>query len=240
MSFRLKDSDVTVNIRWIPKYTGIERTLHWVHTLCFLPLALTGYVMFAPWLQPVAQGEAGQAIRLLHRITAVCFGLVPIIYIFFQPRRAWMNLKEFLTWGKDDWLWLKAAIPYYGAGKHEDMPPQPRFNSGERLNAVVMVLGTFLFGVTGLSMWFLKGTMPSGLYTVMVFVHDLTFIVTFVMFIVHFYLAVVHPLMWQSLISMRFGYVSESYAREHHGKWYYGEERAKEMWEQHKAQAAGE
>ncbi len=65
----------------------------------------------------------------------------------------------------------------------------------------------------------------------MVIVHDLTFIVTFVMFIIHFYLAVVHPLMWQSLISMRFGYVSESYAREHHAKWYYGEERAKEMWE---------
>ena len=58
--------------------------------------------------------------------------------------------------------WLKAAVPYYLAGKHENMPPQPRFNSGERLNAVVMVLGTLLFGITGLTMWFLKGIMPSG------------------------------------------------------------------------------
>jgi formate dehydrogenase subunit gamma len=238
MSVRLKGTDSVLSIRWIPKYTGLERTLHWVHTLCFLPLALTGYILFAPWLQPLAQGEAGQLVRGVHRLTAVFFGLVPIVYIILQPRRMWMNLTEFLTWGKDDFAWLKAAIPYYVAGKHEEMPPQPRFNSGERLNAVVMVLGTLTFGITGLSMWFLKGIMPTGLYRIMVFVHDVTFIVTFVMFIVHFYLAVVHPLMWQSLITMRFGYVSESYAREHHGKWYYGEERAKQMWEQHRAEAS--
>ena len=61
-------------------------------------------------------------------------------------------------------------------------------------------------------------------------------IVTFAMFIVHFFLAVVHPLMWQSLVSMRYGVVSESYAREHHAMWYYGEERARELWEEHKAE----
>jgi formate dehydrogenase subunit gamma len=227
-----------MQIRWIPKYTGLERTLHWVHTACFLPLALTGYILFAPWLQPLAQGEAGELIRILHRVTAVFFGLVPIVYVILQPRRAWINLKEFFTFGKDDVEWMKAAIPYYVAGKHESMPPQPRFNSGERFNAVIMILGTFLFGVTGLSMWFLKGALPTGLYQFMVIVHDLTFLVTFIMFIIHFYLAVVHPLMWQSLISMRFGHVSASYAREHHAKWYYGEERAKEMWEQQKAEGA--
>ena len=224
-----------MSIRWIPKYTGLERSLHWVHTACFLALAITGYILFAPWLQPLDQGEAGKLVRIIHRVVAVIFGLVPITYTILQPRRMLMNLKEFLTWGKDDIGWLKAAVPYYLQGKHEKMPPQPRFNSGERLNAVVMVVGTLLFGITGLSMWFLKGIMPVGLFRFVVLIHDLTFIVTFAMFIVHFYLAVIHPLMWQSLVSMRFGYVSESYAREHHAKWYYGEERAKEMWEQHQS-----
>jgi len=238
MSFQLKGSDSTIQIRWIPKYTTLERTLHWVHTAMFLPLALTGYILFAPWLQAVAQGDSGQLIRVVHRVTAVIFGLVPIIYIVLSPRRMLMNLKEFLTFGKDDIEWAKAAVPYYIMGKHDAMPPQPRFNTGERLNAVVMVLGTALFGITGLAMWFLKGIMPSTLYGLTVVLHDLTFILTFVMFIIHFYLAVVHPLMWQSLISMRFGYVSESYAREHHAKWYYGEERAMQMWEEHKAEGA--
>ena len=238
MSVRLKGTESAIHIRWIPKYTTLERLLHWVHTATFIPLALTGFVMFAPWLQPVAQSDAGVHIRLLHRVAAIFFGGVPIVYAILQPRRMLMNLREFLSFGKYDLLWLKGAIPYYVLGRHADMPPQPRFNTGERLTAVVMVLGTITFGITGLSMWFLKGVMPTVLFQLMVLVHDLMFIVTFAMFMIHFYLAVIHPMMWQSLVSMRYGVVSESYARQHHAIWYYGEARAKEMWEQHKAEAS--
>jgi formate dehydrogenase subunit gamma len=238
MTVRLRGTDSTVEIRWIPKYTVLERFLHWVHTAMFIPLALTGFVLFAPWLQPVAQSEAGIHIRMLHRIAAIIFGGVPIVYTILQPRRMLMNLREFLSFSKYDLLWLKGAVPYYVLGRHEEMPPQPRFNTGERLTAVVMVLGTIIFGITGLSMWFLKGAMPPFLYQLMVFFHDLMFIITFAMFMVHFYLAVIHPMMWQSLVSMRYGVVSESYAREHHAMWYYGEERAKQMWEQRQAEGA--
>jgi formate dehydrogenase subunit gamma len=235
MSVRLRDTDSAISIRWIPKYTTLERLLHWVHTASFIHLALTGFVIFAPWLQPVAQSESGIHLRMIHRIAAVFFGGVPIVYAILQPRRMLMNLREFLSFSKYDLLWIKGAIPYYVLGRHEDMPPQPRFNTGERLTAVVMVVGTLTFGITGLSMWFLKGIMPTFLYQLLVFFHDLMFIITFAMFMVHFYLAVIHPMMWQSLVSMRYGVVSESYAREHHAMWYYGEKRAKEMWEQRRS-----
>jgi formate dehydrogenase subunit gamma len=234
MSVRLKGTDSAIAIRWIPKYTTVERLLHWAHTATFIPLALTGFVLFAPWLQPMALGPAGILLRLIHRIAAVLFGGVPIIYALAQPRRMMLNLKEFLTFSKYDLLWLKGAFPYYVLGRHEAMPPQPRFNTGERLTAIVLVLGTLVFGLTGLPMWFLKGVMSTFLFQLCVFVHDLMFIVTFAMFLIHFYLAVIHPMMWQSLVSMRYGVVSESYAREHHAVWYYGERRAKEMWEQHR------
>jgi formate dehydrogenase subunit gamma len=237
MSVRLRGSNSFVQIRWIPKYTTLERFLHWVHTATFIPLALTGFVLFAPWLQQLAQGEAGVTIRLIHRIAAVFFGGVPIVYAILQPRRMWLNLKEFLSFSKYDLLWLKGAFPYYVLGRHGDMPPQPSFNTGERLTALVMVLGTIVFGITGPSMWFLKGIMPTNLYLFMILVHDLMFIVIFAMFLIHFYLTVMHPMMWQSLVSMRYGVVSESYAREHHAAWYYGEKRAREMWEQYKAEA---
>jgi formate dehydrogenase subunit gamma len=235
MSARLKGRDSAIAIRWIPKYTTLERLLHWVHTFSFIPLALTGFAIYAGWMQPLAQSAAGEYIRVIHRIAAVFFGGVPILYALLQPRRMLINVKEFLSFSKYDLLWLKAAYPYYVLGRHADMPPQPRFNTGERLTAVVMVIGTLVFGVTGLTMWFLKGIMPTWLFQAMVIVHDLMFIVTFAMFLVHFYLAVVHPMMWQSLVSMRFGVVSESYARAHHAIWYYGKKRAIEMWEQEKA-----
>jgi formate dehydrogenase subunit gamma len=237
MSVRLRGTDSGIAIRWIPKYTTLERFLHWVHTFAFIPLALTGFVLFSSWLLPLAQGSSGVFLRTVHRITAIIFGGVPIIYAVLQPRRMVLNTKEFLTFGKYDLLWLKGAFPYYVLGRHGDMPPQPRFNTGERLTAVVLVIGTLVFGLTGLPMWFLKGMMPVGLYQFLVIVHDLMFIVTFAMFMIHFYLAVVHPMMWQSLVSMRYGVVSESYARAHHAIWYYGERRARQMWEQHQKEA---
>ncbi len=77
MSVRLRDSKSAFQIRWIPKYTTLERFLHWMHTASFIPLALTGLVLFAPWLQSMAQSEAGSTVRLIHRIAAIFFGGVP-------------------------------------------------------------------------------------------------------------------------------------------------------------------
>jgi formate dehydrogenase subunit gamma len=236
MSVRLKGTDSVVQIRWIPRYTSLERLLHWVHAASFLPLALTGLVLFSPWLQAGAGPVAVRNLRIVHRAAAVIFGATPIIYGLVQPRRMWMHLKEFLTFCRYDVEWLKAAIPYYVLGRHAAMPPQPRFNTGERFNALVMIVGTAAFGVSGLGMWFGKGIIPANLYLALLIIHDLAFIATVSMFIVHFYLAAIHPMMWQSLVSMRFGYVSESYAREHHARWYYGQERAIQLWKKQRGE----
>ena len=239
MSVKIKgtgDSARTLHIRWIPKYTFLERLGHWVHAFTYVPLAVTGFVIFAPWFVNFAQGSSGQTFRLLHRVFAILLGLMPIIYALMEPKRLVMHLKENFRFTREDIGWLKAAVPYYVLGRHVDMPPQPRFNTGERLNAVTIIIGTVLFGLTGFVMWFGRGVIPPVWFQIAVIVHDLTAIVTFAMFIVHFFLAVVHPLMWQSLVSMRYGVVSESYAREHHAMWYYGEKRARELWEQRKAE----
>jgi formate dehydrogenase subunit gamma len=235
MSVRLRPTGSTIHIRWIPRYTFLERALHWGHTVTFLPLAMTGLVLFVPQFAPLARGEAGQFLRLIHRICAVFFGLVPILYALLEPHRLLATVRE-LGWSKDDLLWFKNAIPYYIFGKHVAMPPQRRWNTGEKLNVWIMVAGTITFGITGVVMWFGRGIVPTWLFQAAVIVHDLTMIVTVNMFIVHFFLAVVHPLMWQSLVSMRFGVVSESYAREHHAAWFYGEKRAKELYAQRLAQ----
>ena len=238
MSIRLRSTDHLMHIRWIPKYTFLERLGHWVHAATYIPLAFTGFLIFAPFLKGLAQGDWGQALRVAHRVFAVGFGILPVLYVLLQPRRFLMNVRENLTFGREDIGWVKAAIPYYLLGKHTDMPPQPRFNTGERLNAAVIMVGTAVFGITGFTMWFGKGIIPTWLFQTAVIVHDLALVITCVMFIIHFFLAVAHPLMWQSLISMRYGVVSESYAREHHAIWYYGRERAMQLWEQHKAETS--
>jgi formate dehydrogenase subunit gamma len=225
-----------IRIRWIPKYSAMERVFHWGHTVTFLALAITGMVLFFPFLGPVAQGASGEFTRLLHRAAAIAYGALPLIYIILEPRRAWMSLKSVFKVSRYDIEWVKGMIPYYMFGRHEAMAPQDRFNTGEKLNAVVIILGSVVFAVTGLLMWFGKGFVPIAVFQVTVILHDLAMIVTVCMFIVHFYLAVVHPLMWAGLVSMRFGVTSAAYAQEHHALWYYGPERAREIYEADKAE----
>ncbi|MGC8825761.1 MAG: formate dehydrogenase subunit gamma [Anaerolineae bacterium] len=237
MTVQLKGRPEAITIQWIPKYTLIERIGHWMHTASFLPLAITGMVLYFPFLQPLAQGAAGEFLRLVHRIAAVVFGALPIIYFIFQPRRLIMNIREFLP-SKEDIGWLKAAPAYYLFGRHEAMPPQGRFNAGEKLNGLVMVAAWAVFGITGLPMWFGKGVIPPEIFRWLVVFHDLAMIGSVCMFLVHLYLAVAHPLMWAALVSMRFGVTSAEYAAEHHAKWYYGPKRAMEIWEARKREAA--
>ena len=54
----------------------------------------------------------------------------------------------------------------------------------------------------------------------MVFIHDISFIATGAMFLLHIYLGVFHPLMTESWGAMAGGKVSAEYAEAHHGKWY--------------------
>ena len=224
-------------IRWIPKYTFVERLLHWVHTVSFVPLVVTGLVLYLDVLQPLAQGEAGLWMRWVHRLAALLFIGEPVLYGILQPRRLWMHFKEFSI-ERGDLGWIKNAFGYYVLGRHTDMPPQGRFNTGEKINGMVMIVTWILFVISGLIMWFGKGVVPADLFRWMVVVHDLTMIAAVAMFLVHLYLAVAHPLMWAALVSMRFGVTSASYAAEHHAKWYYGPKRAQELYEAKKKMAS--
>ncbi len=237
MTVQIKGRPEAIAIQWIPKYTFVERLGHWLHTATFIPLAVTGMALYFPFLQPLAQGEAGLFLRMVHRIAAVIFGLLPIVYYVLQPRRFIMHTREFLP-RKEDIGWLKAAPAYYLLGKHEAMPPQGRFNAGEKMNGLVMIVTWVAFGLTGIPMWFGKGVIPPELFRWLVIFHDLAMIVAVGMFLVHLYLAVAHPLMWAGLVSMRFGVISAEYAAEHHAKWYYGPQRAMEIWEAKKQEAA--
>jgi formate dehydrogenase subunit gamma len=230
------DETGAVRIRWIPKYSAMERLFHWGHTVTFLLLAMTGMILFFPLLRPLARGDGGYLIRMTHRAVAIAYGALPLIYVILEPRRAWMSLKSVFKVGRYDIEWVKGMIPYYMFGRHEAMAPQDRFNTGEKLNAVVIILGSAVFAITGLMMWFGKGFVPIGVFQAMVVLHDLAMIVTVCMFIVHFFLAVVHPLMWAGLVSMRFGVTSAAYAQEHHALWYYGKERAAEIYEAQKGE----
>jgi formate dehydrogenase subunit gamma len=201
-------------------FSPTQRTVHWLHTIAFLVLLATGAVLYVPALAPLTIGEAGLALRFVHRVFAVLFMAVPVLYVIFDLKGFLYDMRLVFTWTKDDLAWLRAAPAYYFNGDDSKMPPQAKFNSGQKMFYLIIVIGFILFTLTGLVMWFGKGVVPPTVFQGSVFLHDLTTIATASFFAVHFFLATAHPLMKQSLDSMRFGRLSEEYVREHHGKWY--------------------
>ena len=191
--------------------------LHWIHTAAFLILLVTGAILFFPGIGGAA---VGGMTRFIHRIAVVIFIAAPIIYFFLNPKMALHFVKETLTWGKDDFGWLQAAPLYYFGGGEEKMPPQGHVNTGQKMWQFIVLSTGVLFFISGLIMWFLKGIVSSGLFQWSVIVHDVAFLLVFLMLLVHIYLGVIHPRMTESLRSMWDGKISKKYASSHYGKWY--------------------
>ena len=191
--------------------------LHWIHTLSFLVLLVTGAILFFPGLGTAA---AGGLTRSLHRIAVIFFVGIPIGYFIFNPRMSWHFIKETFTWGKDDFQWICRAPDYYFGGAEEKMEPQGHVNTGQKMWQLIVLITSILFLVSGLVMWFFKGTLAPGVFQWCVIVHDVAFVMAFLMLLVHIYLGVIHPRMTESLRSMWDGKISKKYARDHYGKWY--------------------
>lgn len=203
----------------VQKYTKVARIFHWVHTATFILLVITGIFLYVN-AGLVAQDSWS---RLVHRIAAVIFVLAPLMQLVVNTKTAGASLKTALTWGKDDLDWVMAMPRYYFLADEEAMPPQDEMNTGQKLWFFILLVFSPIFVITGILMWFFKDILPSGVFQWSVFVHDVAFIVVFLMFLVHVYLGVIHPLMRQhggSFRAMVDGTVTTDYAKSHHGKWY--------------------
>ena len=201
----------------VERYRKPTRVLHWIHSGSFVILFLTGLILFIPQLAFLAEDSW---TRLLHRIAAVIFVVIPLVYLLTNWKASWKSIKEAFSWGGEDIGWMKAAPRYYFLNDEKAMPPQPHMNTGQKMWWFMVIVFGIIFVITGLIMWFFKTIAPAGLLQWTVFVHDIAFIVTGAMLFVHIYLGVLHPLMTEAWNSMARGKVSVEYAKSHHGKWY--------------------
>ncbi|MBN1659435.1 MAG: cytochrome b/b6 domain-containing protein [Anaerolineae bacterium] len=198
-----------------------QRFVHWLHTAAFVVLMATGLMLYVPWFSnSVALGAGGYTIRLIHRIGAIAFMLVPLVYVVLDPKECLASMKRIFTWDKRDLGWLKAAPVYYFLGDEEAMPPQDKFNTGQKLFYLVVVICMVGFIVTGLLMWFGKGLISPWIFRWSVFLHDLCTIAYGAFFLVHFALSVMHPLMKGAINGMLFGWMPEEYVKHHHARYY--------------------
>jgi formate dehydrogenase subunit gamma len=190
---------------YVPRFSRVERLLHWVNALGFFFLLATGLILYLPSLSVLVARR--QLIQSLHFWGGVGWlGALAGVVVLGAPRLL-ATARELEVFDRDDVLWLRGR-----------RTPQGRFNAGQKVNAALTAAFTILFGVSGLLLWF--GEQDTRYrFASTVILHDGLMYVSLVLLAGHLYLALIHPATRHALRGMTLGDVRVEWAAQHHSKW---------------------
>lgn len=211
--------DLELQKERIRRFGKVAIFAHWAHTVTFFILALTGMIIYFDFFDFLAPLFGGiQGARLVHRIMAVGFIVFPIISLVANFRGFVQWMVDVTTWGKNEVGFLK-KFPLEFFGFHVEMPPQGRFNAGEKINSLLQVIGCTILALSGIVIWF-KDYFPALLVRYALPLHDLAFILTFTAALGHMYMALGLPATNKAISGMINGYIDGEFARTHYPLWY--------------------
>jgi len=196
----------------IERYTYRERLCHWMGALTFVYCLLTGLAFYSPYLFWIATMlGGGPTSRYWHPFAGIGFILVQV----------WMDAlwKRDMIVTETDKVWLKHTEEY-ASNRDGSVPPQGRFNAGQKIFYWGIVGAAILLLISGLVMWFPE-RIPFGIAWVRelaIFIHEGAALIAIGLFIIHVYMSVF--LVPGSTTAMVRGYVPAAWARIHHRLWY--------------------
>lgn len=199
-----------------------ERISHTVNAIGFLLAAGTGLVLFYKGLKKLSGGTRS---RQLHRAGAALMIAAPF-FVWGKDWQGWKKTwREITYFSKEDREFLKRA-PMYMLGFPVKMPPQGKFNAGQKMNFLMVTFNAAGFVVTG-GLLMLRRHLPEKAFPYLIIAHDIQAIIGICGFMAHAYLALLHPDTRPSFRAIIDGTVPLEYAVGHHSLWY--EEEVKKL-----------
>jgi formate dehydrogenase subunit gamma len=190
---------------YVPRFSAVERLLHWVNALGFFFLLATGLILYLPSLSVLVARR--QLIQSLHFWAGVGWLAALAAVVLLGGRRLLATVRELERFDRDDLRWLRGG-----------RTPQGRFNAGQKVNTALTAAFTVLFGVSGLLLWF--GEQDTRFrFASTVILHDGLMYVSLALLAGHLYLALIHPATRHALRGMTLGDVRVEWATRHHAKW---------------------
>jgi formate dehydrogenase subunit gamma len=196
----------------IVRYSYSERLCHWLSGLSYLYCLISGLALYSPYLYWLAALPGGApTARFWHPWAGLVFIIAAI----------WMHA----VWRRDmavtavDRQWLK-SIRNYVTNRDDRMPPQERFNAGQKQFYWIMYYGAIVLLISGGVMWFPE-LFPRSFNWVRglaILIHECAALVTIGAFIIHVYMGVF--MVPGGLRGIVLGHVSRRWARVHHPLWY--------------------
>ena len=194
------------------RYTLAERVNHWFAALTYIYCLITGLAFWSPymyWMAAVVGG--GPTARFWHP----WFGVVFTVSVFWMYR----------MWDRDmritdaDRRWSQ-AMEHYIKNEDDKLPPEGRFNYGQKLFFWLMFYGVILLLISGIGLWFVESIPWSlrWLRYLSVTVHVVAALATIGGFIIHVYMGT--AMVRGGFTSIIRGEVSTAWAKTHHRLWY--------------------
>ena len=196
----------------ILRYTLSERVHHWLGALFYIYCLITGLAFWSPytfWLAAIVGG--GPTARFWH----------PWFGVAFTLSMGWM----YKMWDRDmritdaDRRWSQ-AMEHYIKNEDDQLPPEGRFNYGQKLFFWLMLYGIILLLISGIGLWFVESIPWSlrWLRYLAVTVHVAAALATIGGFIIHVYMGT--AMVRGGFTSIIRGEVSRAWAKTHHRLWY--------------------
>jgi formate dehydrogenase gamma subunit len=210
----------------LPRHPGGLRFLHWFNAISWVLLVLTGvglmsapsFAFFGAGFPAAMSGLLGGTASLIrfHVLWGLLWAVlvVPLFLLFKQNlAHVWEDVRITV----DDLRWL-AVKPLAMAGLWKGpLPPQDKYNAGQKIFAVFVLFATAGIIGSGLVMTFHLG--PAGVVAVAILVHKMAIALVLVGLAVHLTMAAVIADERPALKSMITGRIDYEHAVHHSPKW---------------------
>jgi len=193
------------------RYSAEVRTNHWLIALGFILAALSGLALFHPalfWFSNLFGG--GPWTRILHPFIGVFAALVFVLL----AAAVWDDNRM----RPADWQWLRQWRDVV-ANREERLPEVGRYNGGQKLLFLVIVIGMAGLLLSGIVIWraYFSLFFSVGLIRLASLVHAVCAFVLICAILIHIYAA-----LWVkgSVHAMIRGTVTPGWAWKHHRGWF--------------------
>jgi len=197
----------------VTRFGATERWLHWTLAIPFLVAFATGLALYIPELAKLTGSR--EVVRNLHRFAGAGAVLLPLAVVLLGDRRAVAtDVAEVDLWTAGDRQWWRAWVRRRFGGR-DKLPPQGRFNAGQKVNSILSAAALFWLGVTGALIF--PGFHPPFLLVENArSLHDLTWILFTPVLAGHIFLSAIYPPTRPGLAGMIGGKVPLAWLRAHH------------------------
>jgi formate dehydrogenase subunit gamma len=197
------------------RFKRSERLLHWGLAVPYVVCLVTAAVLIIFYNFSPDRAHR-DVVSWAHRGSGVALIVLPILALLGSPgelKLHYANVRQAWGWTLNDLKWL-ALMGAAAVSKRVRLPDQGKFNAGEKLNFMTVMISYPIFIATGIVMW-----LP-GVAVLSWIIHVALALAVAPVVAGHIYMAVINPSTRKGLPGMVNGHVDRAWAKEHYRQWY--------------------